>query len=216
MKVLVAPSLELDDEMFGLARQALYQYAPDQVDGFTWERFTDRLSWVLVPDVEHPDIDFYKAEMKVKECAPYSQTIKLNVWRTPDLRRDGAPMPHSHPWPFVGHVLMGGYEEDRYDVAHPNGVLDNPLSSWELGAVSVRYGVMHRAGDNNNLSLATFHEVTKVHEPGRTLSLMDCGQGRKDGWGYLDPDTGLYVPKQQSPIDSRFEALWRDRNPHLR
>src|SRR5690242_3091849 len=112
--VTVATSLVLDDEMFELACVALGEYAPEQVEAFTWERFIARESWLLIPDVEHPDEPFYKAEYVIKSGKPYLQTVKLNLWRSPDLRKNGAPMPHNHPWPFVGHVLMGGYREDRY------------------------------------------------------------------------------------------------------
>lgn len=214
-RITVAPALVLDDEMFELSRVALDQRAPEQVAGFTWERFVARESWVLVPDVEHPDEPFYKAEFVIKQGAPYLQTIKLNVWRSPDLRKDGAPMPHSHPWPFKGHVLLGGYEEDRY-LASNDHLLAEPHSSWSLGQVDQTAGFVHQAGDVNDISLTTFHEVTRILEPGRTLSLMDCGLGIKEGWGYLNPDTGQYTPNKLSPIDARFKPLLLDRNPHLR
>lgn len=208
--------LVLDDEMYGRALTALGEHAPEQVEGFTWERFVARESWFLIPDAEHPDEPWYKAEFVITpQGPPYDQTVKLNVWRAPDLRRDGAPMPHSHPWPFTGHVLMGGYREDRYTVERPDWLLDNPHSPWEVGLADVVQGVLHQAGENNDLDLVTFHEVTEVLEPGRTLSLMDCGLGRKEGWGYLDPDTGLYTPNKQSPTDPRFKVLLLDRNPHL-
>jgi hypothetical protein len=213
--VRVAPALVLDDEMYELAREALARYAPGEVEGFTWERFVARSSWLLIPDVEHPDEPWYKAEFVIKNRAPWSQTVKLNVWRSPDLRRDGAPMPHSHPWPFTGHVLMGGYQEDRYTVGRPD-LLADPHSRWDVGLAAVNQGVVHQAGEDNELDLVTFHEVTEVLEPGRTLSLMDCGIGRKEGWGYLDPGSGLYTPNKQSPSDPRFRALFLDRNPQLR
>lgn len=214
--ITVAPALELDDEMYELARTALGEYAPDEVENFTWERFVARKSWFLIPDVEHPDEPWYKAEFVIKHGAPYLQTVKLNVWRAPDLRRDGAPMPHSHPWPFTGHVLAGGYREDRYKVERPNRLLVDPHSSWEVGLANVTQGVLHQAGEDNDLDLTTFHEVVEILDPGRTLSLMDCDLGRKEGWGYLDPDTGLYTPNKQSETDPRFKALLLDRNPHLR
>lgn len=215
--VTVAPALKLDDTMFEIAREALGAYAPEKVDAFTWERFVNRRSWRLIPNPEKPDDPFFKAEMKIKQGPPHLQTIKLNVWRGPDLRRDGAPMPHSHPWHrFKGHVLLGGYAEDRYTVAHPKQLLVDPHSPWEVGLAGVAQGVVHTAGKHNELDLVTFHEVTEVFEPGRTLSLMDCDRGRKEGWGYLDPDTGLYTPNKQSATDPRFKALFLERNPHLR
>lgn len=214
-KVVVAPHLVLDEEMYGLVIEALGRYAPGEIEALTWERFIRREDWVLVPDVEHPEGDWFKAERKIKHGAPYKQTVKLNVWRTADVKRSGAPSPHSHPWPFVGHVLMGGYEEDRYEVANYRQLLEDPKSSCNVGTIRLNRGVTHAAGEHNKLELKTFHEVTKVLEPGRTLSLMDCELGRKEGWGYLDPDTGLYTPNKQSPIDARFGPMKRRLNPHL-
>lgn len=218
--IVVAPSLVLDDEMFELALAALARYAPDQMEGFTWERFIARESWILIPDVEHPDEPFYKAEFVIKEGAPYLQTIRLNLWRSPDLRKDGAPMPHNHPWPFVGHVLLGGYREDRYEVdLNRNRILVDPHSKWEVGGMRLTQGVTHQAGQHNDIPLTTFHEVTEILDPGRTLSLMDCDLGRKDGWGHLEVDnngTLVYIPNKLGEVDKRFMPLLLDRNPHLR
>jgi len=214
--IVVAPGLTLDEEMYETAKAAVGRYVPDKLAEFTWERFVARESWRLIPDLEHPEEPFFKAEMIIKQEPPYTQTIKLNVWRSADLRRDGTPMPHSHPWPFVGHVLMGAYVEDRYEVSLPNRLLVDPHSQWNLGSVNLVSGVIHHAGLRNHMELDTFHEVVEVLEPGRTMSLMDCDLGRKDGWGYLDPDTGLYVPSKQSPISPGFKALMLERNPHLR
>lgn len=145
VRVVVAPGLELDEDMYGVAHVALERYVPEKAADFTWERFVARESWRLIPDLEHPDEPFFKAEFIVKQEPPYTQTIKLNVWRSADLRRDGAPMPHSHPWPFVGHVLMGGYEEDRYEVSRPDRLLVDPHSPWRLGSVSLIPRVLHQA-----------------------------------------------------------------------
>lgn len=220
-RITVAPSLVLDDEMFELALAALRKYAPEQVADFTWERFIARTSWVLVPDVEHPERGFYKAEFVIKRGAPdYDQTVKLNRWRSPDLRRDGAPMPHNHPWPFTGHVLMGGIREDRYEVStHGEEILADPYSKWDVGGMHVIAGVEHKAGKDNHVGLTTFHEVTEVLDPDRTLSLMNCGRGRKDGWGHLE-DNGkgqlVYVPNKMGEVDKRFKPLLLALNPHLR
>jgi len=219
-RITVAPSLVLDDEMFELALAALGQYAPEQVADFTWERFIARESWRLIPDVEHPDEPFFKAEFNIKNGRPYHQTVKLNLWRSPDLRRDGAPMPHNHPWPFTGHVLLGGYREDRYEVQHSrNRILVDPYQQWEVGGMELTQGVLHEAGQHNGIDLTTFHEVTEILDPGRTLSLMDCDLGRKDGWGHLE-DGGngdlVYIPNKLGEVDKRFKPLLLDRNPHLR
>lgn len=215
-RVNVAPSLVLDEEMYEAALDGLNRCAPGLIKGFTWEWFTARENWRLIPDVENPDEPFFKAECIIQQEPPYLQTIKANIWRSADLRRDGAPIPHSHPWPFKGHLLLGGYNEDRYTVQHTNRLTVDPYSQWEVGNISQTRGVTHAAGGTNSIGLTTFHEVTRVHEPGRTLSLMDCDLGRKGGWGYLDPDSGLYIPNKQSPIDPRFKSLFLDRNPHLR
>jgi hypothetical protein len=214
--IVVAPGLTLDEEMYETAKVAVGRYVADKLAEFTWERFVARESWRLIPDLEHPEEPFFKAEMIIKQEPPYTQTIKLNIWRSADLRRDGAPMPHSHPWPFMGHVLMGAYVEDRYEVSRPNRLLVDPHSQWNLGSVSLIAGVVHYAGLPNSIELDTFHEVVDVLEPGRTMSLMDCDLGRKDGWGYLNPDTGLYVPSKWSPLDSRFKARMLELNPHLK
>jgi hypothetical protein len=194
--ITVAPGLELNDEMYERAVAALREHAPDLAPALSWERFTTRESWILNPDVNHPDEPFYKAELVVLDGPPWTRTVKINVWRAPDLRRDGAPMPHNHPWPFKANVLMGGYQEDRYEVS------GGPVE------------MTHRAGDTNEIPLDLFHEVTNVLDPGRTLTLMVCGRSMGIGsWGHLDPDTGQYTPNTPDP---QFMALLRDRNPHQR
>lgn len=196
-RVKVADGLQLDDEMYERAVAALREHAPDLAPALTWERFTQRESWCLVPDAQRPDEPFYKAALVVLDQAPWTRTVKVNVWRAPDLRKDGAPMPHSHPWPFNAYVLMGGYEEDRYDVS---------------GGHVEMTGRQHGAGDTNAIPLDLFHEVTIVLVPGRTLTLMVCVKSRRE-WGYLDPDTGEYT---RNTPDPQFMALLRDRNPHMR
>lgn len=213
MRVAVTPELVLDDETFEMALAELKVCAPHAVANFTWERFTARTSWALIPDVENTDNPWYKAEMQIAILDDYTQTLKLNVWRAPDLRRTGEPTPHNHPWPFVGRVLRGGYVETRYMPSQPNRLLVNPSESWDLGTVVVEKDVEHAAGTKNVIDLATFHEVTEILDPGRTVSLMDCDLGRKNGWGYIDPDTGIYTP---TTLDPKFLELFMDRNPHLK
>jgi|GEM_PF-1765386 len=213
--------LVLDEEMYELALVGLRSYAPEQVDSFTWERFVTRESWVLVPDTEHPDEPFYKAEFVIKHGHPYLQTVKLNLWRSPDLRRDGAPMPHNHPWPFTGHLLCGGYVEDRYELALDHDrdrILVDPHSMWNVEDMILESAVAHGTGESNYIGLATFHEVTQIIEPGRTLSLMDCNLGRKEGWGHLEPNAQgklVYVPNKLGELDATFKPMLLDRNPHL-
>jgi hypothetical protein len=219
-RITVAPGLVLDDEMYELARIALGEEAPEQVASFTRQRFYDRVSWVRVPDVEFDDLRWYKAEFVIKHGKPYHQTIKLNLWNSPDLRRDGAPIPHNHPWPFRGVLLKGGYKEDRYEVElNRNKILVDPYQKWDVGGMDLTQGVEHVAGDVNDLDLTTFHEVTEIFEPGQTLSLMNCDLGRKDGWGHLEDDGKgnlVYVPNKLGELDTRFKPRMYALNPHLR
>lgn len=209
----------LDDEMYELARAALEEYAPEEVPNFTRERFVRRESWLLIPDMEYPGLRWYKAEFQVKHGAPYHQTVKLNVWQLPDLRKDGAPIPHNHPWPFFGHVLAGAYKEDRYEVdINRNKILVDPYQKWEVGGTSVTSDVVHQAGEINDLPLTTFHEVTEILAP-NTLSLMNCDLGRKEGWGHLEDDSKgnlIYVPNKDGELDERFMPRMLELNPHRR
>lgn len=151
--------------------------------------------------------------------APYLQTIKLNKWELPDLRKDGAPIPHNHPWPFRGKLLKGGYMEDRYEVDfNRDEILADPYQKWEVGGASVASGVVHQAGEVNDLPLTTFHEVTEILEPG-TLSMMDCDLGRKEGWGHLEDDGKgnlVYIPNKLGELDTRFMPRMLELNPHRR
>lgn len=200
----VAPGFVLDDDMYELARQEVALRVPDKLAGFTLERFVARESWRLIPDVENPDVPFFKAEMIVKNEPPWSQTNKINVWFAADLRRDGEPIPHNHPWKvFRGYVLMGGFVDDRYTVQN--------------GQVQVQKDCEHAAGQVHAIEHHVYHEVTGLlGKPGRTMTFMDCGPGIKEDWGYLNPDTGLYTPNKESLIDPRFQAALHALNPHLR
>jgi hypothetical protein len=189
--VQIIPGLHVDEEMFERATEALAAHTPDQK--ITWESFIDQNNWLLVPD---PDGFGYKAEYKVLQSA--NRTIKINLWMSPDLRAGDAPMPHNHPWPFTAYVLMGGYKESRYKV-----VDGNVITTTEV----------HRAGDENDVPIDLFHEVTEIHEPGRTLTLMVCGEGIQGEWGYIDPETGEFRPNQPDPS---FKMHLRERNPRLR
>lgn len=219
--VSVAPGLVLDGEMFAVAREALRQYAPDQVMGFTWGRFIARKSWVLVPNMGHPDEPFYKADFVIVQNASYPnpRTLKLVLWRSPDLRGGNRPMPYNHPWAHVDHVLMGGYRENRYLVDCNNRILVDPFSRWAVDKLVVlQRGASHRAGSHNVVPLTVFREVTEISDPGRTLTLMDCDLGRPNGWGHVEEDvnrTRAYVPTGQGRLDSRFRELLLERNPHL-
>lgn len=215
-RATIAHGFEVDEEMFELVRKELGRCAPEQVATFTWERFATRESWAFAPDLKKSELAWYKAEMIVKRGAPtYKQVVKVNAWQAPDLRRDGKPTPHSHPWGFKSRILRGGYEEARYSVKNEGALLADPWSELNLGAVDVRLGCTHVAKGVNDISRTTFHEVTKILDS-HTLTIMDCGRGEKDGWGYLDPDTGLYLPNKMSPMDPEFKKRRLALNPHLR
>uniref|UniRef100_UPI003F4977B7 hypothetical protein n=1 Tax=Amycolatopsis sp. CA-096443 TaxID=3239919 RepID=UPI003F4977B7 len=77
--------------------------------------------------------------------------------------------------------------------------------------VRAQLGIEHRAGGRNDVPRSVYHEVTEIHEPGRTLSLMVCGRGERGAWGYLDT-TGLHTPTAPDPD---FKAKLRQLNPHL-
>ncbi|WP_280391278.1 hypothetical protein, partial [Nocardia wallacei] len=119
--------------------------------------------------VDIPDTDClgYKAELALH--TGHARTVRLNRWYSPDLRGGHQPRPHSHPWSFNAWLLSGGYTEDRYE----------PTGDQTTGEPSVReqLGVEHRAGGRNPVPRSVYHEVTHIHEPGRTLSLMVCGPG---------------------------------------
>lgn len=141
--------------------------------------------------------------------------MKVNYWVHPDLRVSGRPAPHNHPWTqFNGHILRGWYEEDRYEVSNGHLLVRDPHSKHDLGTVTVQQDVLHKTGDINTVGIKTFHEVKKV-APG-TLTVMNCSEGVKEGWGEFDPDTSLYVPNKLSPIDPVFAAMKLERNKHHR
>lgn len=187
----VLAGLVVDEAVFGSVIEGLSTHAP-AVQPPAWDAFTDEYRWTLVPDAEGAG---YKAEFLVHHSP--GATVKVNVWMAPDLRRGEEPMPHGHPWPFTAHLLMGGYTEQRYRLT--DGSVD-------------AHTVTHRQGGANHLPVSVFHEVTDVHEPGRTVSLMVCGAGRSGLWGYLDPQTGRVTPPRPDPaFQERLKAL----NPRL-
>lgn len=190
-RIEIIPGLIVDEEMYQRAVRGLEQHAPS--GKLTWEAFTDEHGWLLIPD---PDGAGYKGELVVRreeDC-----TVKINLWMAPDLRAGAEPAPHNHPWEFRAHVLMGGYTEQRYQV------LDGEVHAEARS---------HDAGGQNHVPLDVFHEVTHVHTPARTLTLMVCGQGRKGNWGYLDVDTGAFEENQADPT---FKARLQTLNPRLR
>lgn len=190
----------LTGDIYDSVMQELYNVIGEAARRLTWELFTKRKSWLLVPDPQRPELPFYKAETTIKERAPFAQTIKANIWYAADLRKSGQPTPHNHPWPFSSKIIMGGYTEDRY---------------WFDGdVVKLAKDIEHMAGGVNTMPLTMFHEVKAITSaPGQTVTLMECKLGVKDNWGYIDPDTGLYTPNGASEIHESFRALAKLRNP---
>ncbi|EST27415.1 hypothetical protein [Streptomyces roseochromogenus] len=189
--VQIIPGLAVDEEMFNAAVTGLAEHLPDE--HLTWDRFTSESNWTLIPDLDGVG---YKAELLLRREAEC--TAKINLWLGPDLRDGAAPKPHNHPWEFTAFILLGGYTEQRYEV------VDGQVTSTTQ---------VHQAGGQNHLPLTTFHEVTAIAEPGRTLTLMVCGAGRKGEWGYIDPESGEFEANQPDPgFRARLVAI----NPRLR
>lgn len=190
----ITPQFAVTEEIFEAAAAGIAAHAPD-VGSLKWERFAAPGGWLLIPDDQG---ELSKAEMSLLVTA--ERTVRLNVWVRPDLRGGQKPMPHNHPWSsFTGHVLLGGYDEDRY--AQDNGGVRSDL------------GVRHNSPAANTIDHETYHEVTAVHEPGRTVSLMVCGPGRRGDWGYLNIDTGQ-VGREQ-PVHG-FDRMLNALNPQRR
>lgn len=187
----IAPGLVLDDALYSAAAAGIAAHAPG-IAPLTWDRFTAPTDWTLVPDDSGAG---YKAELGLLNAR--EATVKVNLWFTPDLRGGQEPAPHSHPWHFRAYVLLGGYSEDRYT---PDG-----------STVRANRGVEHGAGGVNDVPRSVYHEVTEIHDPGRTLTLMVCGHGERGRWGYLDLATGQH---RTAVPDPDFGARVRAINPH--
>lgn len=213
--VKVTPHFTLTDEMYERVRARLVLIAPEV--NYTREQFIDPQRWMYVPDPEHPEIHHHKAEQTVLSGPPYKRHIKVNVWNSADLRRTGVPVPHNHPWwPVESYIEMGGYLQDAYILEGVTKLRDFDVYTLKNANLQVKQGQELHAGGTNVMPHLFFHEVTKVLEPGRTLTVMDCGKSQKEAWGYLDPDKLTYTNNTKSPIDERWAPLLRARNPHLR
>src|SRR5919106_4229624 len=180
----ILPGLVLDDELYEAAAAGIAEFAPEHAP-LTRERFTTPTEWAMIPD-EHCDL--VKAEMVLSRSI--EATRKINIWFAPDLRGDAFPLPHSHSWFFESHVLLNGLTEDRYDT---NG-----------DQVTTEYNVAHRFGTSYQVPKHLYHEVTDIHgEPGRAMTLMVCGVGKRGDWGYLDVDTGAHRQIEPDPDFSK-------------
>ncbi|MFE4397218.1 MULTISPECIES: hypothetical protein [Streptomycetaceae] len=189
--IRIAPGLTLSTMHYETAAAGIAAHAPTYA--LTWEQFVHPAAWWLVPDV-HGQLS--KAELTLQEDP--ERTAKINIWFAADTRRpDGRPSPHSHPWTFRSYILGGGYTEDRYRVVD--------------GQVLADLGQEHTEGSTNAVSRDLYHEVTRIHEPGSTMTLMLCGQGRRGTWGHLDPATGRCA---RPDVDPGFTTRLRALNPH--
>jgi hypothetical protein len=193
VKAIIVPGLVVTEVMFEAAADALAAHVPDFAP-LTWERFTNPSRWTRVPAV---DGSAYKAELTLLRSP--DRTLKLNLWSLPDRRGGQRPMPHNHPWSFRSVIVLGGYTEDRY------------MAPVDGGAPPAQRELEHRSPTVNELGRGDYHEVTEIHDPHNTLTLMICGPGRTGQWGYLDTSTGDYVP---APSDPHFRAKLRHLNPH--
>jgi hypothetical protein len=191
----VIPGLTLDDALFAAAADALATRLPDLAP-LTFADFTDPARWANIPDDEGL---LSKSETVLTRSRHL--TVKLNVWFRADLRGGAAPMPHNHPWEtFTSYVLGGGYDEHRWHL--------DPV-----GNIVETLGVEHHGPTANQVGDDVYHEVAAVYEPGRTMSLMVCGTGRRGNWGYLDLATGAHRAMQ--PV-AGFDAMFAALNPHRR
>ncbi len=190
----VLPGLVLDEELYEAAADGVREHVPRLwlPQGLTWEVFTFAYLWTLVPDETGQP---YKAEFGLTEGP--NGTVKINVWFRPDRRPKEQSKPHSHPWNFESLVKLGGYSEYRIQ----------PDTAGNLHEVEAEY----RAGGRNGVGREVYHEVTDIDRPGRTVTVMRCGPGKRGDWGYFDRDTGLHVPTGPDPtFAARLAAL----NPH--
>lgn len=190
--MLILPEVNIDDDLYDAATAGVATYLP-QVEPLTWEQFTNPLNWQLIPDS--------RGELSKAEYIGFRKHGKVNIWFRPDLRGGEKPAPHNHPWEvFTGYVLTEhGYGEDRY---------------WRApgGGAHAHRNVQHEGPAANVLSWDMYHEVTDVHEPGKTISLMVLGQRLPGSWGYLDLDTGEH--RRYQPV-TNFDAICTALNKHL-
>lgn len=197
MRTLILPELTITDDLYEIAAAGVAEHAPILAP-LTWSRLIDAALWTRVPN-DRGEV----SKMETTLLRSIELTVRLNVWLRPDLRRGDQPTPHNHPWTsFTGHVLgdQGGYSEDRYYVD-------------ERGDVQADIGVAHRSQAANTVDHHTYHEVTEIHAPGRTLSLMVCGTGRRGDWGYLDLATGEH--RRFQPV-AGFDTMLAALNMHQR
>ncbi len=202
----IIPGLILDEELYGAAAAGLAAHARGHV--VSWEEIADPARWWRVPSPDDDDQGVplpYKDEFLVTQT-PHL-TIKVNVWHRPDLRCGETSRPHTHPWEVMeAYPVLGGYEDDHW----------HRTAAGQLVEVGSALNVPGRV---NRIHARDYHEVTAIHEPGRTVSVLVCGrwihdEERQGVWGHLDLHTGDHVPVQRDPVEqARFRARLRAINP---
>jgi hypothetical protein len=198
----VIPGLVLTGTMYEALEAGIATYAPS-FGRLSFETFSDPARWTNVPN----DRGLLSKSENILLNTP-ELTLRANVWHCEDSRAKDRPMPHNHPWSsFTGHVLLGGYVEDRYQLKQAElHQLQHPG-----GSVVADLGVQHISPAANTLEHWDFHEVKGVLAPGETLSLMVCVNGRRGDWTHLDVDASAFVPGQ--PVNG-FSRMLAALNPH--
>jgi hypothetical protein len=144
-------------------------------------------NWLFIPGADGAP---YKAQRE-RAGEEEGTRERLTLWFGPDPR---AREPHTHPWPFVTTILVGGYCEERWTFRE-----DFP-GLFTLDTLDTH---MRTAGDVIEVPAWSIHHVATV-VPG-TLTHMKMGKltaGPRD-WGHYTEDskTGLwsYAPATASP-----------------
>ncbi len=196
--VEVIQGLVIDEEMFQRAEAGVARYAP-HIAPLTWETFTRSGIWINVPDASG---ELSKSELTLLIGEP--ATVKLNIWHSPDVRGGDMVVPHNHRWlSFTGHLLSGGYDEDRYTRRN----IDPETGEAEVQSQRLS----HHSPEGNEVAHDVFHEVVGIHDPGRTMSLVVCGFGKFGNWSHLDVETGKL--RRDQPVKG-FDAMLAALNPH--
>jgi hypothetical protein len=215
MRVHVLPDFELTSAMFEAVHAKLIEIgAPMPEGGFTFERFIEARRWKRIPHALRRNTHF-KVEQTFLGGAPYKRTIKLNVWYDRDIRVKGEAWPHNHPWwPVKAYPVLNGYEQDGYTLL--NTELDDfGMQSFSMDNLRIQRGMQVRAGGVNVMEHNFFHEVTEVHKPGLTVSIMDCGPSVKNAWGYLDLENQRVGNFENFPVAPEHKAAMKKLNAHL-
>lgn len=136
-----------------------------------------------------------------KDGSPYLTRILLPRWRGERrmihyIRRADADRDmHNHPWREArGRILLGGYLEERRLTDEQikdrfgSGRIDLP--NWRR--FEYYESRWYLPGDRTELDATTFHRVAQVKP--RTWTTLVVGERTGDEWGFLDSDSGDFIP----------------------